>query len=279
MKKKRAERLILAAAVLVLCIWTIYCNITVGLTEYKIKDDNIPEAFDGFRIAQISDLHNAAFGDNNISIITKLEKASPDIIVITGDLVDARHTDIDTAASLTEQIAKIAPCYFVNGNHEAWLYSKYNKLISRLEDAGVNILKNQTVKINKDGESIQLAGIDDADFFEDIEDTKDAVSTAIDMTNLGDGYKILLSHRPEMFDIYEQKGINLVFSGHAHGGQFRLPFIGGLIAPGQGLFPRYDGGVYRKNKTTMVVSRGIGNSIIPVRINNQPEIVLVILEK
>ena len=109
--------------------------------------------------------------------------------------------------------------------------------------------------------------------------TADIISMEIESAENREEYKILLSHRPEVFDTYVEKKMNLVLCGHAHGGQFRLPLIGGMIAPNQGLFPKYDGGIYEKESTTMVVSRGIGNSIIPVRFNNRPEVVMIVLHK
>ena len=131
-------------------------------------------------------------------------------------------------------------------------------------------------QLTKGSETIQIAGLDDPDFTERDTYIQDSmVQTKISNLSLSDEYCILLSHRPELFEEYVSEEVDLVLSGHAHGGQFRVPFIGGIIAPNQGLFPKYDAGKYSKNHTTMIVSRGIGNSIIPVRINNRPEIVIV----
>jgi predicted MPP superfamily phosphohydrolase len=143
--------------------------------------------------------------------------------------------------------------------------------------AGVVILENQKVQITREGESITLMGIEDPSFKEDylFGDSESVARQAIeDLKNESDGYTVLLSHRPELFDLYVDTGIDLVFSGHAHGGQFRLPLIGGLVAPNQGLFPKYDAGQFTEDNTTMIVSRGVGNSIIPIRINNRPEIIV-----
>ena len=124
-------------------------------------------------------------------------------------------------------------------------------------------------------------GIDDPSFQEDylFGDSGSVAQQAIEnLQNESDGYTILLSHRPELFDLYVDTGMDLVFSGHTHGGQFRLPFIGGLVAPNQGFFPKYDAGRFSKGNTTMIVSRGVGNSIIPIRFYNRPEIVVTMLK-
>ena len=144
------------------------------------------------------------------------------------------------------------------------------------------MLENQKVQITKDGENITLMGIQDPSFrtdylFGDAESVSRQAITSLQ--NKSDGFTVLLSHRPELFELYVDTGVDLVFSGHAHGGQFRLPFVGGLVAPNQGFFPKYDAGQFTEENTTMIVSRGVGNSIIPFRINNPPELVVVELKR
>ena len=226
----------------------------------------------------VSDLHNAEFGENNVRLLELLSESRPDIIVITGDLVDSGHTDIDIAISFAEEAARIAPVYYVTGNHEARL-SQYDRLRNGLEAADVSMLEDRAVELERDGEKITLVGLSDPDFTvrgDIFGEVPAMVSTKLEsLADTESSYTILLSHRPELFESYAGSGIDLVLSGHAHGGQFRLPFIGGLVAPNQGLFPKYDAGLYTESSTQMVVSRGIGNSIIPVRFNNRPEIVIV----
>ena len=199
--------------------------------------------------------------------------------MLTGDLIDSRHTDIEIALSFARQAIKLAPVYYVSGNHEARV-REYEDLKMGLEEAGVVILENQKVQITWEGESITLMGIDDPSFREGylFGDAESVAWQAIeDLQNESNGYTILLSHRPELFDLYVDTGMDLVFSGHAHGGQFRLPLVGGLVAPNQGFFPEYDAGQFTEESTTMIVSRGVGNSIIPVRFNNRPEIIVITL--
>ncbi len=276
--KGTIKRYIFSVALLTVIIWTIWGNTALMVNTVTVTAGRIPAAFSGFRIAQVSDLHNAEFGENNARLIGLLSESRPDIIVITGDLVDSGHTDIDIAVSFAEEADRIAPVYYVTGNHEARL-SQYDRLRNGLEAAGVSMLEDRAVELERDGEKITLVGLSDPDFTvrSDIFGEVPAmVSTKLEsLADTESSYTILLSHRPELFESYASSGIDLVLSGHAHGGQFRLPFIGGLVAPNQGLFPKYDAGLYTESSTQMVVSRGIGNSIIPVRFNNRPEIVIV----
>ena len=270
---------IIVAIILVLVVWIRWGNTALEINEYKIVSNSVPQNFDGFRIAQVSDLHNAEFGEGNSKLLELLSQTEPDIIVLTGDLIDSRNTDIEIALAFAREAMKIAPVYFVSGNHEARVF-EYEDLKMGLSEAGVNVLENQIVEITREGESITLMGIDDPSFQENylFGDSEGVAKQAIEtLLRVSDGYTVLLSHRPELFELYVETGMDLVFSGHAHGGQFRLPFIGGLVAPNQGFFPKYDAGLFSEENTTMIVSRGVGNSIVPVRFNNRPEIILVTL--
>ena len=282
MKKQNKKVFLYVSLVALICLaaWTIWGNTALEVNECEIVSDRIPQNFDGFRIAQVSDLHNAEFGEGNEKLIQLLSQTDPDVIVITGDLIDSRHTDIEIALEFARQSIKIAPVYYVSGNHEARV-REYEDLKMGLTEAGVVMLENQKVQITRGGESITLMGIDDPSFQEDylFGDAESVARQVItDLQNESDGYTVLLSHRPELFDLYVDTGMDLVFSGHAHGGQFRLPFIGGLVAPNQGFFPEYDAGLFNEGRTTMIVSRGVGNSIIPLRFNNRPEIVVAELK-
>ena len=276
-KKKNAIILVaVSIAFVAIVIWIAWGNSALMVNEIKITNDKIPQSFEGFRIAQVSDLHNAELGKDNNKLIEKLNECEPDIIVLTGDLIDSNHTNLEVALSFARQAVKIAPCYFVTGNHEAWVGSQYEELRTSLENAGVTVLQDEAIELNYGDECIQLIGLNDPDFSErDSFLSESILETKLSEINISNGFTILLSHRPEYFNVYQNKNIDLVLSGHAHGGQFRLPFLGGVIAPNQGFFPKYDAGIYTENGTTMIVSRGIGNSIIPVRINNRPEIVII----
>ena len=284
MMKTKKKFIVLAAIVailILLIIWIAYGNTDLEIYKYNVKSEDIPSEFDNFRIVQISDLHNAEFGENNEKLLLMLKQADADIIAITGDMIDSRNTDVDVAISFAQKAVNIAPVYYVNGNHESRVLGEYEKLKQGLTDAGVTILENSSADITIGDETISLIGINDPTFRMDIVDDTMEQNIAHQLVNVipdNDNYKVLLAHRPEYFDVYAGN-VDLVLSGHAHGGQFRIPFIGGLVAPGQGFFPEYYEGSHIKENTEMIVSRGIGNSIIPFRINNKPEIIVAELTK
>lgn len=274
--KNRTMIILVMLLISIMVSWVIWGNLSVETTKLTVIAKDLPEAFDKFSIAHISDLHNAEYGKNNEKLIDILEAESPNIIAITGDLIDSNHTNLEVALSFAQQAVKIAPCYFVTGNHEAWIGSQYEELKTSLQNTGITVLQDEAIELNYGDVCIQLIGLNDPDFSERDRLLSESILEAkLSQVNISDGFTILLSHRPEYFNVYQNKNIDLVLSGHAHGGQFRLPLGGGVIAPGQGLFPKYDAGAYTENGTTMIVSRGIGNSIIPVRINNPPEIVII----
>ena len=284
-KKKRGYGL-LAACFLVgigLLLWILWGNTALMHTEYTVTDTDLPSSFDGYRIAQVSDLHNAQMGENNTELLAMLEAADPDIIVLTGDLIDSRRTDIAVALAFAAEAVTIAPTYYVSGNHESRI-STYKELTQGLLSVGVVMLEDQAVTITRGSESLTLIGVADPTF--ETDDGSEALSEAAVMDRNLKAlmpteamYTVVLSHRPELFSTYVSCGADLVFRGHAHGGQVRLPFVGGLFAPDQGLFPTYDGGMYTDAETTMIVSRGIGNSVAPLRVNNRPELVIAVLHR
>ncbi len=249
-------------------------NNTVELTTYEIEA-SVPESFDNFTIVQVSDLHNCSLGHNNKRILDKIKEAKPDIIVLTGDMIDSRSTNIKISISFIKEAVKLAPCYYVTGNHEArinYANEKYQDFKSAVKEAGVIQLQNESCTIKKGEGEITLIGLEDTGF----DFSKPATELLREAMPATDNYKILLAHRPEYFDEY--KNVDLIFSGHAHGGQIRIPFLGGLFAPGQGILPKYDNGLYTEGGRTMVVSRGLGASVFPIRINNRPEVVSVKLK-
>lgn len=262
----------------ILVVWTVWGNTALMVNEISISSERLPASFSGFRIAHLSDLHNTEFGMGNATLLQVLAESSLDIIVITGDLIDAQHTDVDIALDFAEGASKIAPTYCVAGNHEA-SSSQYTVLKDGLDVVGVTVLEDDMIHLNREGESVVLLGLADPNFTirgDLFNEVPAMVSTKLrSLLENEQEYSLLLSHRPELFETYAACGVDLILSGHAHGGQFRLPLVGGVIAPDQGLFPQYDAGIYSEGSTNMVVSRGLGNSIIPIRFNNRPEIVLI----
>lgn len=276
---KKKAICILSGILLILIVWAAWGNAALELNTYTISSRGLPDAFDGYRIAQVSDLHNAEFGDGNQRLLDMLREAEPDMIAITGDLIDSRKTNIAVALAFAEEAVRIAPCYYVSGNHEARV-PEYRELKAGLEAAGVTVLDDARVEIEISGKSITIIGVNDPSFLADYLTSDAAVMDRklSEFSSEDASFTILLSHRPELFDTYAAHDMDLVLTGHAHGGQFRLPLIGGLIAPNQGLFPKYDDGLYSEGNTNMIVSRGLGNSIIPFRFNNRPEVVLIELK-
>ena len=276
-KKKRTIIIAVAAVLLALAVWTVWSNTALELNTYTVSSEALPDAFDGYRIAHVSDLHNAEMGDGNEKLLAMLREAELDMIAITGDMIDSRNTDVEVALNFAEKAMQIAPCYYVTGNHEARV-SEYAELKAGLKACGVIVLENEREQIEMSGEFITILGVDDPSFNTDylFGDSASVVSSTLaEISTEDDVFTVLLSHRPELFDTYVACGMDLTLSGHAHGGQFRLPFVGGLVAPNQGVFPKYDSGLYIDGSTNMIVSRGIGNSILPFRFNNRPEVILV----
>lgn len=273
-KKIKRKRWIIAGIVLLVLIFSVwYENYRLVVSSYDYKNNKISGDLEGYRIVQISDLHNAEFGKNNKNLITKIAELSPDLIVVTGDLVDSEHTDIDVAIDFIEDISGICPIYYVTGNHEHWLSDTDRQdLLEDIKNTGAAVLDNERTTINVGNASFELIGLDDKSLGDDtLENLMNGCSN--------DDLTIVLAHEPQYINNYSAAEADIVLSGHAHGGQFILPFVGAVFAPGQGFFPQYTSGAYQMKDTTMYVSRGLGNSVIPVRLFNDPEVVCIDLRK
>ena len=257
-----------------LAIFLYLQNNRISLAKLNVASTKLPGKFDGFRIVQISDLHSKAFGTDQERLVKVIAGAGPDIIVITGDLVDGRHYDEKPSLTLVEKAAKLAPVYYVTGNHE-WWSGQFAGLESKIMDAGAVILRNDSRELSIEDQSIYVTGLDDPEStgsnYNEAGYIEGRLHATIPLLPK-DSFKLLLSHRPEAFYLYSGYGVDLVFSGHV-----RIPFIGGLYAPDQGYFPKFTSGIYEDGNTEMVVSRGLGNSVIPQRLFNRPEVVLVTL--
>ena len=264
----------------IIALFLVWQNNDIVTTRHNYIRNKLSNNFEGFKILHISDLHNKNFHgrlSNEIKII------NPDIIVITGDLIDRRKTNVDVAVKFVREIINVAPVYYVSGNHEQ-LSEDYGILKKELNKLHVINMDNSYTKINYKGSEIGIAGIADPAIIHNektylSENNKTYMrNTLKELTqNLKTDFNILLSHRPEHYEIYKEFNIDLVFSGHAHGGQIRIPFLKGILSPDQGFFPKYSEGMHRL--TSMVVSRGLGNSLFPFRIFNRPELIVVILNK
>lgn len=255
-------------------------NTTVGTSSYEVSSNRLPASFDGFKIAQISDLHDSLLGENHAYVVDEIRNIAPQAIFITGDLIDSNRYDLEKSLLLIKELENVAPIYYVTGNHEV-ATNDVDHIKESLRELGVRVLTDEADLIaSEEGETIAIGGIEDplGSSLGDEVAVEQSVAQAFKNVS-GDVYKVLLSHRPEQFDTYAVNKIDVTFSGHAHGGQFRIPGLGGLVSPGQGLFPKLTSGVHEKNTSQLVISRGLGNSIMPVRIFNKPEIVAVTLRR
>ena len=257
-------------------------NMRLVTTEYVLKYKNFPPAFDGYRIVLLADTHGVEHGQDNEKLVEAIREANPDIIAFTGDMIDrfqpANPVDkqIEISKTFVRQLVDIAPVYYVTGNHE-WDSGEIWTLLDMLDESGVYVLRNRYMRLERDNDSIILAGVDDpggpadmmkpAEFIKNIQQSEDV------------DFLIVLSHRNNNLSLYSRLGVDLVLSGHAHGGMVRLPFTDGLIGPQYELLPTYTSGIYTENNTTMVVSRGLGNHLGWTRFLNNPQVIVVELRK
>jgi predicted MPP superfamily phosphohydrolase len=278
--KKMLDYFILLAALIVLAGFFAFENNDIVVSKFTYAGDRLPKAFDGYVIVQISDLHNKRFGTNQKRILKKLKDANPNLIVVTGDVLDHRRYDFAPVMELMQGAKKLAPVVYIPGNHEE-SSGRYLEIKEALLRAGVTVLGDASYTISRGDDAVTVLGVLDPSFSKlrqirktDASDMKRFLTARSEE----DDFTILLSHRAELLKLYSEVGVDLVFAGHAHGGQIRLPFIGGLYAPGQGVFPKYTSGRHDAGNTTMYVSRGLGNSAFPLRIFNRPELVVVTLK-
>ena len=273
----RALLVVLAAAVL-LGVWFVWQQESIVTETYEVSGEGLPAAFDGLRIVQISDLHGKQFGADNVRLLEAVAELEPDFIAITGDLID-REEQLADVPALAAGLAAIAPTYYVTGNHE-WAVRRVSELKQTLTDCGVTVLTNDYVVLEREGERLAVAGVDDPN---GPADQKTAAQLRAELTaDLGEGvYTVLLSHRDSVDD-YAAWGYDLVLCGHGHGGIFRIPILNqGLLSTDRTFFPEYDGGLYElEGGTACVISRGLGSNTVPFRafrLFNRPDLPLIIL--
>lgn len=281
-KRKISRNFLITFIAFCLCFscFLVYDNFSLDVEKIKIEDTKA-ENLKGLKIAHVSDYHNRKSEITNKAIFKALDEEKPDLIFITGDLIDKSKTDIDTSLSFVSELCEHTSVYYVTGNHECNVSIEdqraFDDMIKSLKDMGVFVLRQSRESIAlPNGSKVNIYGIDDPYFhcsysYEiDGESAKLCDNFKIDKNE----YNILLAHHPEQLPVYAEYGFDLVFSGHAHGGQGRI-VNQGLIAPDQGFFPEYTGGEYKEGNTTLILSRGIGNSIIPVRVFNKPHLIFV----
>ena len=251
--------------------WQLW-GIQVTVTQVGVH--GLPDGFEGLRIVQISDLHGHEYGQDSEALLALVAQQAPEFIVVTGDLID-QESHLAMVPALARGLAAIAPTYYVTGNHE-WAVGGVPRLKGILTECGVTVLSNQYVTLERNGDSLVLAGVDDPNGYAD-QKTPEELYGEI-QREAGDLCTILLAHRNDRFDQYAAAGYDLVISGHAHGGIVRLPFTDGLLGTDRKLFPTWTAGVYTLGDSTLFVSRGLGNNTVPIhgfRLFNRPDLAVL----
>jgi predicted MPP superfamily phosphohydrolase len=275
----------ISAAILILFLLAVFYfyheNNALKIDNYTIKS---PKIHKNIRIVHLSDLHYKEFGKDNSILIKLIKEQQPELIIFTGDLIDRRKHYSKSAVKFMGKLAEFAPVYFVYGNQEMAVNFK-DVLTKDLMDNGVIVLDREMTVININDQNINILGLNDFTKYKgraqsDFSESKKILSVFEKKTD----FKLLLNHFPQFFDYnsdfsYCDYNIDLVLAGHAHGGQFILPFFGGIYSPGQGLFPKYSAGLYRKNNVSLIVNRSLGNSGFPLRINNLPDVIVIDLKE
>lgn len=245
------------------------------ISRYEVKSQKLPESFDGFKIVQLSDLHGAEFGEDGMELVEKVKELEPDMIALTGDFV-TDEGDLAAVEKLAARLTELCPVYFVSGNHEfgSGLAVKVRNILER---AGVKYLSNEYLTISRGEDEILLGGVEDPLAYADMLSPDELAQKMNDAAP--DAFKILLGHRNYWMTEYPELPVDLIFCGHAHGGLIRIPGVGGLIGTDRRLFPDFDAGQFNNGRYTLIVSRGLGNSVPIPRIFNRPEIVCVELTR
>ncbi len=281
--RKRGPIIAVLLVVMIAAVLLFAFNNTVGVTHVTVYIDDLPNGFEGFKIVQLTDLHSAWFGGEQSELMTKLERENPDIVVFTGDMQDNLLLDLEPTLSLVRQIE--VPIYSVSGNHEGgdgYLDGQqlFFNTVAALKRAGVICLENERAEIFRGGQSISLYGISDHRTCCRRYYVESYLAHVRPDPFQKDECAVLLYHRANQADELTGLNVDLILSGHLHGGVIRLPIVGGLLSPERTLFPEYDAGLYAlEDGTQLVVSRGLGNSASLPRIFNPPEIMAVTLQK
>ena len=265
-KKKKVIIVVVIAVFIVLLVTAFYEGLAV--TKYSVETDKVKEPI---RIVLLTDLHSCFYGKNQEDLLAKIDEQHPDIVLMVGDIADD-VTPIDGTVALLKGLADRYLCFYVTGNHEFWS-GEVETIKNVFREYNVRVLEGESVRVGIKGQSINICGVDDPDVGERIFQRQ--IEKAFESID-EDLYTILLLHRPERFEAVSENSCDLILSGHAHGGQWRIPFIlDGLYAPDQGFFPKYTSGIYTMNETNMVVGRGMHRAQRVPRIYNPPEVVVI----
>lgn len=277
-RRGRSRTVFLLTVAVLGALFLHWSNTSLQTAEFSPAFRHLPQGFDGCRIVVLGDLHSASFGEENKRLLEAVQAQKPEYIFLVGDLLDTfRDVPEGYAAAAAGALAAIAPTYYVTGNHE-WAVGDVPELKEALEARGVTVLSNRSVTLERGGDRVVLAGIDDPNGYAD-QKSPEAVAAEV-YAGYGDPFWMLLAHRNNYFpEQYSLLGADLVISGHGHGGLIRLPFTDGLISTDRTLFPSYTAGLYEKNGSALFVTRGLGNSGPTFRLFNRPEVAVLTLRK
>jgi len=270
MEKKKPSRRALAAAALLTVLSTLYCNFAIDAEDWEVRSARLPAAFDGLRVTLITDVHGVRFGENSGRLLAAVEAERPDLIAICGDLAD-ETTDRTMLDPLLTGLCALAPTYYVTGNHE-WGRDDTEDLLTQIAACGVTLLRNDYLCLERDGQTLVLAGTEDRNAYADME-TPEQLTARIRRDVPGDPYLLMLHHRNDSLALWAGLEADLVLAGHGHGGVIRLPFVGGLLGVNRQFFPKDCEGLYTAGRTTLAVSRGLGG----LRLWNRPHLPTVVL--
>lgn len=282
------SNIITAVILLIFILYIVYENHHFEITQYNIRSNRIPKAFDRINMVILADLHNNKYGKDNIKLLDEIDRIAPDYILVAGDMiVSGEGEHLEVPYSLIAALAVRYPVYYGLGNHEQRMvpeensrYKNYEDYVRKLEKLGVRFLDNESAVISKDGENIILTGLTiSMDYFKKLRQPEMTEEYIQNLVGIPDKkcYNILIAHNPVYFKLYKEWGADLIVAGHLHGGIIRLPGLGGIISPQYKFMPKYDAGMFELENTRMLVSRGLGLHTIKLRINNRPELMSVTL--
>ena len=272
-KKKHFVPKLLLILIVLLIAGLLDSRYRLVVDQFSIVDEELPTAFDGFRIVQLSDLHEREFGTNNARLVAAVAKEHPDLIALTGDFIDSAE-NIEVTLTLVEQLVELAPVYFISGNHD-WASGAMETLRDLLENIGVTVLDNKWELLEQDGASIAICGVEDPNGYADSAKPDEVVQAVREA--YGERYILMLAHRNYWMEAYPTLDVNLILCGHGHGGIVRLPIVGGLFGSNGTVFPEYSAGLYNGKTYQMLVSRGLGGGMNIPRLFNNPELVSITL--
>lgn len=289
-RKKRkphiALKLLLLLLAAVIFVYA-YSNLALTCSRYEVRNDKLPPSFDGFKILLISDLHGRCFGEDNSALISLIDSESPDAVMFAGDMVTYSADDIDVFLSLAQNLGERYDTYYIHGNHEGQLAQNIRADIdAQIAEFGVHVLDNSKAGITRGDANIDIYGLTLPGYMYSGTDengealyqpTPDWIEETLGSSPQDNTFSILLAHTPLYFDAYADWGADLVFSGHIHGGEIRIPFVGGVFSPHGELFPEYDAGEFRLGDSTAIISRGLGEHAFPVRFLNPADVCIITL--